>query len=484
MNRRNIVQFKPEGVANIFSPTIRIQGGKTTKGNIDASNTDNINNTHVNYPAQRTVNTQRQNMANQEAIKSNHDELYRKLFGNLLDGDYINTGDDTYTSAGGPVPSGNTINYKKLTQVGLTNLADCIEKGGTCIHRDQCEPKNKIGRCFTDNYTCCRGKGISASTTSTTSTSGTNTGSATAESSEDSMSAGYLRWQTSMVGVGDSSPPHQVDQGMREQGTVRASSDYNYDSVTSVDDNMNPYFCATFCQGGSYDYITGKWKPRPCDGDCAKCSNCGKEPTQAGGSGTTQSGSVSDILFNNDRYTLSDLNRVEPNKYKTQINELKAQIAQNRNDDSLKQKLEALEKEAGIDNCYKLSDVECSRSKDCFNCMSEHTGENYSCKKHPNDNKVGVCDKKFASACVPIYKEGEKYKADTLGPFRDMGPYENGFDYYRVDAIKGVKDFKGLNHILEYPNKCKGPISASYSLDTQYQDAMQARGFDIPSTHF
>ena len=41
-----------------------------------------------------------------------------------------------------------------------------------------------------------------------------------------------------------------------------------------------------------------------------------------------------------------------------------------------------------------------------------------------------------------------------------------------------------IDAILEYPNKCKGPISASYSLDTQYLDAMKARGFDIPSTYF
>ena len=504
MNRRNIIQFKPEEVANIFAPTIKIEGAKSSKKKVDASNNDLLNNTQVNYPNQSTVSSQRQNMARQQEIKSNHDELYKKLFGNLLEGDYINTEDDDLVSAGGPVPSsGDTTNYKLLTQVGLTNLANCIEKGGVCVHRDNCLPKDKIGRCFTDNYTCCKNKinisggqgsqtGTSAGTPSSSSTS---TRSATAESSEDSLSSGYLRWQTAMTGTGsDYQQPNdtRVDRAMREQTTVRASSSYDYNNVTSVETSMDPYFCATFCNP-TYDSMKGEWKVRPCEGQCAKCSNCGKEPEQTTTQQRGQRSSISKILFDNDRYTLNEFNRVdtnnsnrEKNKLKQKINQVKAKIVNSPRDNDLKEELDKLNREyrRRFPECHQLSDVECARSKDCFNCISTSTSDDYSCKKHPDNNRIGVCDKKFASSCVPIYKEGDKFKADTVGPFRDITPYQDSMNYYSIDSISGVDDFKGLTHILEFPKKCKGPITDTYSFDSQYQDAIRARGFDIPSTAF
>ena len=56
MNRRNIIQFKPEGVANIFSPNIRINGEFISPQNVpSASNDYQMDVGNVSYPRMPTV---------------------------------------------------------------------------------------------------------------------------------------------------------------------------------------------------------------------------------------------------------------------------------------------------------------------------------------------------------------------------------------------------------------------------------------------
>ena len=153
MNRRNIMQYKPEGVANIFSPTIRIHGQtQNSNKSLDASNSDDIDNSYVNYPRQETVTSQRQGMTQQNATQDNYDDVYHRLFGNLLSTEYTpddNIYGDLLAEAGAPIPADMTqTEYQRLATTGLKTLADCIEKGGNCVHKDNCETDNKIGDCF------------------------------------------------------------------------------------------------------------------------------------------------------------------------------------------------------------------------------------------------------------------------------------------------------------------------------------------------
>ena len=44
-------------------------------------------------------------------------------------------------------------------------------------------------------------------------------------------------------------------------------------------------------------------------------------------------------------------------------------------------------------------------------------------------------------------------------------------NYYNINALKNITDKKGLTNVLEYPNKCKGPIQAEYSYSEQRRDS-------------
>ena len=492
MNRRNIVQFKPEGVANIFSPTIRIHGEASNKNNIFKDAANKHDNSYVNYPPQPTVTYQREQMAQEVAKQNNYDEVYEKLFGNLMSNEYI--GDDIsnnlLSDVGAPIPSGvSSVNYEVLASEKLKSLADCIKKGGNCVHREKCEPHNKIAHCFNKDYTCCKetsepgnvspGRDASATHGGWVDNMNNNAGS-------ESGDIGYLKWQTSSGGEIQRQDMRDTRQsgsktqrGRREQGDVKGVES-NYFGLSGYGNasESDPYFCATFC-GGSYDQVTGEWESRPCVGECAKCSNCGKEPEQK-----TSGSSISRILFDKNRYTNSQLNRIDPDEYIKKISDLKAKISADPENQTLKNNLEKIEKEyeRKVQKCRGLSENQCNTDPDCFNCISTSTSNDLLCKKHPDNSKIGVCDTDGARACVPIYKVSGVDKADTLMPFRSLEDYQQGSGYYSIDD-KNLKYYNTekkkledkekskLTHILEYPKKCKGPIDREYTYEEQRRDS-------------
>ena len=298
MNRRNIVQFKPEGVANIFAPTIRIHGAKGAKNNVFKEPANNNKNSYVNYPQQQTVSIQRQQMAQENARQNNFDEVYNKLFGNLMSNEYVDDiSNNLLSDVGAPIPSGvSRNNYEILASHKLRELAECIEKGGNCVHRDKCEPHNKIGNCFSEEYTCCKetspeeevspGRDASAAHGGWGDNMNNNAGSETGD-------VGYLTWQTS-TGVNNQENNNYDNRFTRSQNNIdRKIRQYEaeterlsgmpqsiYQNVTTVDEEMDPYFCSTFC-AGSYNLNTGEYQPRPCEGDCAKCDVCINPPNNA-----------------------------------------------------------------------------------------------------------------------------------------------------------------------------------------------------------
>ena len=443
MNRRNIVQFKPEGVANIFAPTIRINGGSRAKNNKFKEAANAHQQSHVNYPQQQTITIQRQQMAQEAARQNNFDEVYQKLFGNLMSNEYSeDITNNLLSDVGAPIPSGvSRKNYEILASENLRDLVNCIEKGGNCIHRDKCEPHNKIGNCFGEDYTCCKDSSENTSNSPgqgrTSAAGGYSSGRITTdERGTESGDIGYLKWQTSSGGSIQRQTESNKKKSEDKQGNVRGVQS-NYFGVSGSSSEDDPYFCDTFCKGGGYDFLTGEWTTRPCEGECAKCSGCGEDTENSYASPN----SISKILFDNNRYTQAEFDRTR-----------------------------------GEDKCFNLSEIDCHNDKNCFVCQSDYAGNNYSCKKHPVYGNIGVCDKKGASACVPLYKKGGKLMTDTVGPFRDIQPYQSSKDYYDVNSLK-LEDDEGLSHILEYPNKCKGPIDAEYTYDERYQDAIKARGF-------
>ena len=58
INRRHIIQYKPEGVANIFAPTIRING-QYVNTTLSPSASNDLDFEHVSYPQQATVSASR-----------------------------------------------------------------------------------------------------------------------------------------------------------------------------------------------------------------------------------------------------------------------------------------------------------------------------------------------------------------------------------------------------------------------------------------
>ena len=122
--------------------------------------------------------------------------------------------------------------------------------------------------------------------------------------------------------------------------------------------------------------------------------------------------------------------------------------------------------------CIGLSDNACNADPNCFTCFSTATSTDYSCKKHPDNSRIGVCDTKGAKACVPVYKVNGVDKADTLMPFRTLEDYQDTTQYFNIEN-KNLqnKQESGLTHILEFPKKCQGPIDREYTYEEQRADS-------------
>ena len=80
MTRRNIIQFKPQGPANIFAPTIRINGSEHTysehsEGPIP-SNFDSDD--YVDYPKNQTLDNGRRNHNREQSTNNHFNNLHTK----------------------------------------------------------------------------------------------------------------------------------------------------------------------------------------------------------------------------------------------------------------------------------------------------------------------------------------------------------------------------------------------------------------------
>ena len=170
INRRHIIQYKPEGVANIFAPTIRINGQYVnTPMGPSASNGLDFN--HVQYPQQSTISASRSSAQQQNLTNQGFNQIYHHLFSNLM-----NTEDSSSTASSGPSESSgpsatsadSSSSYGLGSQTFDSDLArffsqslapqlNCLNSGGICKPSTQCTGKN-LGKCNIPdmpNSICC-----------------------------------------------------------------------------------------------------------------------------------------------------------------------------------------------------------------------------------------------------------------------------------------------------------------------------------------
>ena len=148
INRRHIIQYKPEGVANIFAPIIRVNGEyvNTNAGPV-ASNSLDFN--HVQYPQQSTITTSRSQAQQHDLTNQGFNQIYEQLFSNL----YHSDNQTTQQHAG---PSASAADSSNAYGLGRQNFEsdlasffsnslppqlNCLNSGGLCEASNQCTEK-------------------------------------------------------------------------------------------------------------------------------------------------------------------------------------------------------------------------------------------------------------------------------------------------------------------------------------------------------
>ena len=432
MNRRNIIQFKPEGVANIFAPNIRINGEFISPKNVpSASNDYQMDMNNVSYPRMPTVSIERERIAQQNAQNNNFDKLYMGLFNNLFGENNIpssNRGENLFgVNGNGPASSDD---YASFVSSSLKDHYECLNKNGHCVSKDQCEEDDRIGNCLIEDYVCCKSKGVPPRPYQ-----------GFGSSSGNQMAGSNA--QGSSVGSSSSSTG-----GSSASSSTSGSSASSSGSSTSTTEGSNPNssFCDLNCgrvvkykkdildQNGDIIRTETLDKPiyewRPCTEPCKlnDCSNCQgpnyKNPNDLDGDG----------LIDEIRAT----SQMDPELRKQLLKDTKTISIGNRNPSKISK----------TDLCYNLSENECDSNPNCFTCHSDYQQNDIKCYRNSNDQYI--CDSKGISACVPIYKNSRGVlDADTAGPFHNSAEYK----FYD----KEIRDL-GNKKTLDYPFKCKGPI--------------------------
>lgn len=474
MNRRNIVQYKPKGPANIFAPTIRINGkNHQYKPYSQAPLPSNLSDLNlVDYPQQPTVNSSR--MLNYQTGETNNhfNNLYSKLFDNLFEN---SEGIDSVTASNNSSSEFQTFsnllesNNPQGMISRLSGQIDCLSAGNTCVNIDDCPQANITGNCLAENTVCCKSSqsGVAQNASPFTSSFGSqpSTQQSSSSSSTSQQSSSTQQSSSSQQSSSGTSQQSQTQQSSQTQnafgGNNRPTSvfgDYDAkggdswfcknnckrvvsDTVTDTDGNLktvNPYYKWMDCTPGCKEY---------------ECNNCPdtefyKDPTDLDGNGT-------DI----------------PNVEDTNDSELKKKILEYRKQLGLHQASQTRfldlkpQQLSSEDKCYAKNQYQCNTDPNCFYCISNE-GPQKTCYKV--NEKDYVCDYEATSACVPLYKQGNEIKDDTTGPFYRFERYDkdnenkNSMGYISRDVkLKG--EGNGNFNVLNYPRQCKGPIKETLS---------------------
>ena len=105
LNRRNIIQFKPEGTANIFAPMIRING-RTAEVTNTPSASNGLYTNMASYPQTQTVSSNRVTLAQESATTDDFNKIFSQMFGN-----YLNSTSQAPVEEPAPVPATTCLLY-------------------------------------------------------------------------------------------------------------------------------------------------------------------------------------------------------------------------------------------------------------------------------------------------------------------------------------------------------------------------------------
>lgn len=464
MNRRNIVQFKPEGIANIFAPTIRLNGEFLAPENVPtASNDYHMDISHVSYPQIATVSNERERISQQNARNNNFDSLFMGLFNNLLsENENIptsNRGENLFgVNGNGPASSDD---YASFISSSLRDHYNCMNSNGQCVSKDDCPEGNRIGNCLLEDNVCCKSSSSVSRPTqvfgdlnqSSDVSSNFSTASA-ASNSPSGTSTSSLSGTQSILGTGRASA-YGLGTSSSTESALRASA-----SVCDIKCGRELKYEEDFYdEDGNIvktEYLdTPKYIWRPCAPECrdSNCPNCPgpnyKNPNDLNGDGV-----MDEIVLTS---------QMDPEVKKRILEGRKSITIKNRNPSKISEK----------DACYGLNQTSCDNNSNCFYCLSDYKENNMTCYRNNNDQYI--CDQKNIGECVPIYQKSDgSLGADTAGPFHGSAEY-NFYD-------KDIKNL-GKKKTIEYPYQCKPPIKrvityedkrASIDETERYSDELKA----------
>lgn len=156
INRRHIIQYKPEGVANIFAPTIRINGRTVQMDNTPSASND-LDFEHVHYPQDPTVSSERVELGHDSLQMDNFNSLFYKMFDNVINED--TTPRPSYTDQSSSYGLGHSNfqgDFAKFFANSLQSQVNCLNNDGNCTPKSECPESRRIGDCSLPNHVCCK----------------------------------------------------------------------------------------------------------------------------------------------------------------------------------------------------------------------------------------------------------------------------------------------------------------------------------------
>ena len=161
INRRNIIQFKPEGPANIFAPIIRINGGALHyEPNPSPANSFEFGS--ATYPQTATVSRDRANLVYETEKTDNFNTLMHSMFTDILQ-DTPDSSSRTFgpsytdqTSTYGISQDSSQHDYAKFLSSSLQSHVNCMNKKGNCTPKSECPTGKSMGDCFLKDQVCCK----------------------------------------------------------------------------------------------------------------------------------------------------------------------------------------------------------------------------------------------------------------------------------------------------------------------------------------
>ena len=127
MYPRNIIQYKSSGVANIFVPTIIINGrhigGNGDLGGIGGSNS--YDSAHQEYSATPSITQQQQRMAQQNSLNEHNGDVFKSVINNLR-----NNNSNLLSNPDEPLANDNATQYASTTATTTTSGSTATTSNG------------------------------------------------------------------------------------------------------------------------------------------------------------------------------------------------------------------------------------------------------------------------------------------------------------------------------------------------------------------